>query len=54
MLAEDVRAELAVEAVVRAGDLLLGEDGLADEPVGGAQLSSTSIYGSCDQDWNNK
>jgi hypothetical protein len=41
-VAEDVRAQLAVVAVVTAGDLLLGEDGLADAPVDRASAAKAA------------
>jgi hypothetical protein len=41
-VAEDMRAQLAVVAVIVAGDLLLGEDGFTDEPIGSARHHSAA------------
>ena len=36
LVAEDVRAKLAIEGLVIAGDLLAADDGVAEQPVDGA------------------
>ena len=51
LVAEDVRAKLAIKALVIAGDLLAGDDGVAEKPVDGAGHDRRSLRYPGDRYW---